>query len=98
MDQVALVDVLPPAEPRSAYPAALQIVGERALDEFGPVPHPGLADLGAQPVAVGVARGACVFVAVPAEEALALRLGDRTGMVTLSAKPALARSTLPLRA
>ena len=56
---------------RSAHAAALEIVVERALDDFGPFSHSRLADLGAKPVAVGVDRGACVLVTVPARETLA---------------------------
>jgi hypothetical protein len=35
VDQVALVDVLPPSEPSSPHAAALQIVGERSFDDLG---------------------------------------------------------------
>ena len=34
MDQVALVDVLPSAEPRPSHAAAIEDMGEGALDQF----------------------------------------------------------------
>ena len=76
VDQVALVDVLAPAQPGSPHAAALQVVSERSLDDLRPLPHALLADRRAQPVAVGVDGVPRLGIAVPAKERRALRLGD----------------------
>src|SRR5512133_4061054 len=76
VDQVALVDVLAPAQPSSPHAAALQIVGERSLGDLGAASHRCLTDGGAQAIAVGVDGVPRLGIAVPAQDRRALRLGD----------------------
>ena len=40
MDQIALVDVLPAPQPRSAQATPIQDVSEGALDQLSPLAHP----------------------------------------------------------
>src|SRR3954447_20439611 len=39
MDQIALVDIFASAQPSPAHAAAVEIMGEGSLDDFGPPPH-----------------------------------------------------------
>jgi hypothetical protein len=76
VDQVALVQVLPAAQPGPAHAAAVENEGEAPLDHLGAQleRHPGHA--GQQTGAVVDHRAAGSVVAMPAQEAVALRLGD----------------------
>jgi hypothetical protein len=76
MDQVALMDVLPPSEPGSPHTTTLEGMGEGSLDDLGAASHALLTDLRAQAVAVGVDGVACRLITVPAGESLSLRLGN----------------------
>ena len=77
VDQVALVDIRPSAQPRPPHAAAIEDVGERALDLFAAQPHRGAPDAGFQPGAVGVDCLSGRRVAMPAQMAVGgFRFGD----------------------
>lgn len=65
MDQVALMNVLAPAQPRAAHAAAIEHMGEAALDHFSASAHRVPPDTGFQPRAVGVNGLPRRFIAMP---------------------------------
>src|ERR1700693_5569840 len=65
MDQVALVEVLPPAQPGAAPAAAIEDMGEGALDQLAAPAHGLAPDIRSQPHAIGVDR----FCAPPGRHA-----------------------------
>src|SRR5207344_3505114 len=66
MDQIALVDILAPAQPGPPHAASVEIMGEGSLDDFRPPSHRLLADRRTQASAVGIDRRARLVVAAPA--------------------------------
>ena len=74
MDQVALVEVFPSAQPGAAQAAAIEDMGEGALDQFAAPAHGLAPDIRSQPHAIGVDRFARRLVAMPTQVALG-RLG-----------------------
>ena len=66
VDQVALVNIVAPAQPGPAHAAAVEVMGEGSLDDFRPPPHRLLADRRTQAGAVCVDRRTGFVVAVPA--------------------------------
>ncbi len=76
VDQVALVDVLPPTQPAPSHAATAEHRGEAAFDDPGAQTQGGARDAGKQPDAVVDHRAAGGVVAMPAQEAVALRRGD----------------------
>src|SRR3954465_13985303 len=76
MDQVSLVDVLAAAQPGPSHAAAIQDQRKSTLHQFGTELERLPGHLGQQPGAVVVDGAACGIVAVPAQEAIAPRLGD----------------------
>src|SRR5271169_448203 len=67
MDQVALVDVLASAQPRPAHAAAIEDLGEAALDQFAASAHRLAPDPRFQPRPVGVDGFPGRLVAMPAK-------------------------------
>jgi len=77
MDQVALVDVFPAAQPCAAHAAAIEGMGEAALDVFAAPAHGVATDAGFQSRPVGVDGLARCLVTMPAQIALGgLRFGN----------------------
>jgi hypothetical protein len=74
--EVALVQVLPPAQPRPPEAAAVEHEGEAALAQLGPELECLLGHTRTQPGAIVVDRPTALTVAVPAVHARHLRLGD----------------------
>ena len=74
MDQVALVEVLPSAQPGAAHAAAIEDMSEGPLDHFSAPAHGLAPDIRSQPHAIGVDRFARRLVAMPTQVALG-RLG-----------------------
>ena len=70
MDQVALVEVLPSAQPCSTHAAAIEDMGEGALDHFSAPAHRLAPDIRFQPHTIGVDRFARRLVAMPTQVAL----------------------------
>src|ERR1700683_2667757 len=67
MNQVALVEVLPPAQPGAAHAAAIEDMGEGALDQLAAPAHGLAPDIRSQPHAIGVDRFARRLVAMPTQ-------------------------------
>ena len=65
MDQVALVEVLPSAQPGAAHAAAIEDMSEGALDQLAAPAHGLAPDIRSQPRAIGVDRFAPRLVATP---------------------------------
>ena len=65
VDQIALAQVLPPAQPSPAHPAAVEGQREAALDPLGPQLERLLGHPRAQPGPVVVHRAAGLLVAAP---------------------------------
>ena len=77
MDQIALVEVFPSAQPSPSHAAAIEDMGEGAFDHLAAPAHGLAPDSGFQPRPVGVNRCARRLVAMPAQIALGrLRFGD----------------------
>src|SRR3712207_5447998 len=76
VDQVALVQALPAAQPRPAHAAAVEDQREAALDDLRTELERRAGDAGQQTGAVVDHRAAGLVVPVPAQEAVALRLCD----------------------
>ena len=77
MDQVALVEVFPSAQPGAAHAAAIEDMGEGALDQLAAPAHGLAPDIRSQPHAIGVDRFARRLVAMPTQVALGwLGFGD----------------------
>ncbi len=74
VDQLALVEVRPSAQPCSTHAAAIEDMGEGPLDHFSPSAHGLAPDIRSQPHAIGVDRFARRLVAMPTQVALG-RLG-----------------------
>src|ERR1700727_3959061 len=74
MDQVALVEVLPSAQPGSTHASAIEDMSEGALDQLAALAHGLAPDIRSQPHAIGVDRFARPLVAMPTQVALG-RLG-----------------------
>src|SRR6516162_10190783 len=66
MNQVALVNVLASAQPGAAHAAAIEDMGEAALDQFAAPAHGLATDPRSQSRPVGVDRFARRLVAMPA--------------------------------
>ena len=76
MQQVALVHVLAATQPGPAHAAAVEAVGERALDDLGAELEGFAGDPGQEPRPIVGDRAARRLVAAPAGKAGLLGLGD----------------------
>src|SRR5207344_1018800 len=65
VDQIALMDILAPAQPGPAHAASVEIMGKGSLDDFRPQPHRLLADPRTKTDAVGIDRHPRLVVTVP---------------------------------
>ena len=74
MDQVALVELLPSAQPGSTHAAAIEDMGKGPLDQLAAPAHRLAPDIRSQPHAIGVDRCARRLIAMPTQVALG-RLG-----------------------